>query len=246
MANDADSRAEIEAVIDGADGLLVKLMATLSPDSREALLSLATLRSLQAGDVILEDGKIAHEIGYLVEGVAGMIQSVDQHRRHIVGLLVPTDIYGRMLDGPSSYRIEALTPARILCFPGGPFEEVLHRYPDVERLFLVHLLDEMDAAREWLLLISGRKMVERVASFLMILARRARAADRGGPIIVRNVLSRKDLAQYLGTRKETLSRAFHELEAQGVIRILTPETFEVPDLQALTDACGNDLDAGEE
>jgi CRP/FNR family transcriptional regulator, anaerobic regulatory protein len=58
-------------------------------------------------------------------------------------------------------------------------------------------------------------------------------------------LNRTDLAHYLGARKETLSRAFRELEEKGILRIINSQTFEVLDQEALSDASGDDLSIDE-
>jgi CRP/FNR family transcriptional regulator len=170
-----------------------------------------------------------------------MVQHFEDGRKHIIGFLVPTDIYGRLFDGPSDYRIEALTPARILSFQRAAFEKVLGEHPEAERLFLVHLMDEVDAAREWLLLMSGRKAINRLASFLTILMRRSQFKRIDKSAVVHVPLARKDLAQYLGARPETLSRAFHELQRQGMLRIIDPNHFEILDEEALVGAAGDDL-----
>lgn len=234
-------RKDIREVISTGNGLLRKLMTSLTPAVRESLLSHAMIRDAEAGEVLVVSGQPSTEVGYVIAGTLAMTQLMDHDRKHIVGLLVPTDIFGRIFDGPSHYQIEALTAARIVTFPRARLEEILRQHPEAERLFLVHLLDEMDAAREWLLLMSGRKVVNRLASFLMIMVRRSRlgAADR--PIRLRIPLARKDLAHYLGARPESLSRAFHELEHEGVLRILNPYLVDIADLDTLTEAAGDDL-----
>jgi CRP/FNR family transcriptional regulator, anaerobic regulatory protein len=175
MDEASTTRADVAALFRKSDGLLGKLFASLTPESADQLSAHAILRDVPTGTIVLENGQVSSEIGYVIEGMLGMVQVVDQTRWHIVGLLVPTDIYGRLFDGPGSYRLEALSPTKLLVFPRAEFEQVLRAHPEIERMFLVHLLDEIDAAREWLLLISGRTVVNRVASFLIILARRARA-----------------------------------------------------------------------
>ena len=161
MHSQTPSAAALKAVIGQSNGLLEKLLDSLPPEVTAKLMELATLRDIGAGEAVVERGVHSGDIGYVMEGTLAMIQILEDGKKHIVGLLVPTDIYGRVFNGPSNYRIEALTPVRTLCFPRGPFEQVLRDNPDTERLFLVHLLDEMDAAREWLLLISGRKALHR-------------------------------------------------------------------------------------
>jgi len=231
----------LKAAVGHGNGLLEKLLDTLPQNVTEKLLSQATLRDVGVGDTLIERGVPSEFVGYVMDGTLAMVQILQDGKKHIVGLLVPTDIFGRLFDGPSNYQIEALSPARVLCFPRGFFERLLRENPEAERLFLVHLLDEVDAAREWLLLISGRKVVNRLASFLSILQRRAKFKWVGEQSILHVPLSRKDLAHYLGTRPETLSRAYHELERMKVLRIVDPNHFEIVDEQALIDASGDDL-----
>ena len=231
----------LKAAVSHGNGLLEKLLESLQPDVTERLLSQATLHDVAAGETLIERGVRSEYVGYVLDGTLAMVQVLEDGRKHIVGLLVPTDLFGRLFDGPSNYQIEALSASRILSFPRAFFEQVLRDNPEAERLFLVHLLDEVDAAREWLLLISGRKAVNRLASFLSILLRRSKSKRIGGQALVHVPLSRKDLAHYLGARPETLSRAFHELERKRVLQIVDPHHFEVLDEQALIGASGDDL-----
>jgi CRP/FNR family transcriptional regulator, anaerobic regulatory protein len=222
-------------------GLLERLLDALPAEVSSALLSHATLRDIEAGAIVTERGMRSEEVGYVLDGTLAMVQLFEDGKKHIIGFLVPTDIYGRLFNGPSDYRIEALTAARILSFRRAAFEQVLHRHPEAERLFLVHLMDEVDAAREWLLLISGRNAINRLASFLTILMRRSQFKQIGKSAMVHVPLARKDLAHYLGARPETLSRAFHELERKGILRIIDPYRFEILDEEALVEAAGDDL-----
>ncbi len=231
----------LKAALGNGHGLLEKLLDTLPPEVTDALLSHAALRDITAGETIVERGAQSADVGYVLAGTLAMVQIFDDGKKHIVGLLVPTDIYGRLFNGASNYRIEALSDARILSFPHAAFEEVICGHLETERLFLGHLLDEVDAAREWLLLISGRTALNRLASFLMILMRRSKFKEPGRLAVVHVPLSRKDLAHYLGARPETLSRGFHALETKGIIRIVDPAHFEILDEGALIQAAGVDL-----
>jgi CRP/FNR family transcriptional regulator len=244
MSDQVTPALALKSAVGHSNGLLEKLLDSLPRDVTAKLLAHATLRDVLPGETLVGRGTQSAEIGYVLEGTLAMVQVLEDDRKHIVGLLVPTDVYGRLFDGPSSYRIEALSAARILSFERGPFERVLRENPDTERLFLVHLLDEMDAAREWLLLISGRKVMNRVASFLTILVRRLRIEGTATSARLQLPLARRDLAHYLGTRPETLSRALHELEGDGVIRIIGPNLFEILDEEALLAASGEDLTMG--
>ena len=95
--------------------------------------------------------------------------------------------------------------------------------------------------REWLLLISGRKVINRTAALLAILARRMRPKSHNKAIPVHLPLRRQELAHYLGTTPESLSRSFHELANRGILQIIDPQHFAILDLGALIDISGHDL-----
>lgn len=229
------------SALDRAQGLLGKLLCALPSTVREDILSQAKVRKVAAGEVISVANRISTEVGYVLEGTLAIVQVIDDKRKHIVGLLVPTDIFGRLFDSPATFQIEALAPTLVLLLPRAQFEKVLLENREAERLFFVHLLDEMDAAREWVLLISGRKVLHRVASLLMILLRRNRSDRPSKPMILNLPLARKDLAHYLGARPESLSRAFHELADMGVLRIVNANSFEILDQDRLAETAGDDL-----
>ncbi|WP_169310829.1 Crp/Fnr family transcriptional regulator [Cereibacter changlensis] len=156
------------------------LMRLASDASRAALKAMAAEREIPAGTVLAEEGQSPTEVGYVLEGTLGMVKLLPDGRRHIIGILIPTDLFGRVFEVPPSFRVVALTRARLLTFPLAPFQELLERDPALERLFMVQVLDELDAAREWLLLMSGLRVIQRVASFLILLGRRSGGGGREG------------------------------------------------------------------
>ena len=142
---------------------------------------------------------------------------------------------------------QSLEAARLVSADPAFHEKILRDVPEVERLFLINVLDELDAAREWILLLGGHKATERLASFLLILSRRktrlwnAAQIKQPPPIPIHLSIRRVDIAHYLGTRPETLSRAVHYLERAEAIRIVDPYRFEILDLDLLTEIAGHDL-----
>lgn len=218
-----------------------RLSKVLGDAAMERLKAHSKVLRIPAGTMLTEEFEASTEIGFVLEGMLGMLKQLPDGRSHLIGVLIQDDHYGRIFDGPSSYRLEALTEARVFTLQRAALEEVLHLEADAEKRLLVHLLDEIDSAREWVLLISGTKVIERVASYLLILLRRTTKPADGSPPVIHQPLSRRDLARFLGTRPETLSRALHELEGAGAIRILQPHRFAVADSRSLIEAAGKDL-----
>jgi CRP/FNR family transcriptional regulator len=224
-------------------GHLGQLLAALSPESQAEFRRLVRLKTVPARTTLVSEGEEASEIGYVLSGTLAMTKLLADGRVHIIGLLVPRDLYGRLFDGPYRYNIEAVSEAQLICLNRQAFERLLSQEAEAERLLLVQVIEELEASHEWILLLNGPKVMNRVASFLIILARRRldHAAAPERPLEVQLPLSRNDLACYLGTRPETLSRTFHELADLGILRFLDPNHFEILDLSALLDASGQDL-----
>jgi CRP/FNR family transcriptional regulator len=86
--------------------------------------------------------------------------------------------------------------------------------------------------------------VEKLASFLLILARRLAQIDQphgvpGQPMHLQ--MSRMDIADHLGLTIETVSRSFTKLRNQGLIHLPEAHLVEISDPRALTAVAGLDL-----
>jgi CRP/FNR family transcriptional regulator len=220
------------------------LCGNSDPELREELRRVSRLRHFRKGETVLPDGEPPRMVGNVVSGVLRMQKTLPDGRQHIVGLLVPTDMFGRVFSGPSRFAIEAATDVTLCCFERRELEDMLRRHPVLEHGLMISVLDELDAAREWILLLGGHTVRERVATFLLIFARRWPNLGCGQqpvaePRRVQIPISRRDMAQYLGARVETLSRAIHSLGADGLIEAEDSAHFRILDLPGLVAASGN-------
>jgi CRP/FNR family transcriptional regulator len=108
----------------------------------------------------------------------------------------------------------------------------------VRRQFIERTLDAVDAARDWMMLLGCKSAEERVATLLLLMARRRRSGwcepcTPHQPLTIDLPLSRTDMAEYLGLRIETVSRQLRGLAAAGVIETSSRRTVTVRDLEAL-------------
>ncbi len=232
----------------GVPGPAGEHLAALFQDQPENVLAeldaTAAVVSIGTGDILVADDTETNVLGYVLSGMLAMEKTLQDGRRHIIGLLSAGDMFGRVFEGPASFAVRALNAVQVLQFDRDRFEDILYENPSLERRFLVDLLDELDAAREWLLLAGSGSARERVASFLLILLRRhSRNAllghKRKTPSLTIDLpISRKDMSCLLGMRSETLSRAIHALEASGAIRMITPYRFELVNMAVLAAIVG--------
>jgi CRP/FNR family transcriptional regulator len=204
-------------------------------------------RTFEPGQEIVAAGEETDYLGSVVDGVVALSKTLADGRRQTVGLMFPSDFVGRAMRPVAPYDAVAVTPVKLCLFTRARFERVLKETPALEKRLLEMTLDELDAAREWMLLLGRKTAQEKIATFLTILARRAAALDNKTPSDgLRFVLplTREAIADYLGLTIETVSRQITALRKAGVIELADARHIEVPDYTALLDAAGDDSDGG--
>jgi CRP/FNR family transcriptional regulator len=195
-------------------------------------------RRYRPGSVIVASGDQPDWCANVVSGVIKLTKSLSDGRQQIVGLLFPADFLGRPFKDRTPFTAEAASPVDLCCFGKRQFEQLVEEQPRLNRLFLERTLDAVDAAREWMLLLGCTSAEERVATLILLIARRMQAS-RCEPCAQRHSmrfdlpLSRTDMAEYLGLRIETISRQLKRLRAAGVVETSSRRSLTVRDLAAL-------------
>ena len=116
-------------------------------------------RSYSAGQGIVWAGDALGFVGSVVRGAATMSQTLEDGRRQTVGLLLPSDFIGRPGRATSQFDITAVTDITLCCFRKRPFEHLLLQIPDLGERLLEMALDELDAAREWMMVLDRKSVV---------------------------------------------------------------------------------------
>ncbi len=204
-------------------------------------------RSYQAGQTVIWSGDRMDFVASVVSGIATLTQTLEDGRRQMVGLLLPSDFVGRPGRATAAYDVTATTDLVMCCFRKRPFEELMLNTPHVAQRLLEMTLDELDAAREWMLLLGRKTAREKIASLLAIIARRdatLRLRAPKGPLVFDLPLTREEMADYLGLTLETVSRQMSALKRDGVIILDGKRHVTIPDLERLMEEAGDDSDGG--
>ncbi len=186
-------------------------------------------------------------VGSVVRGVASLTQAMEDGRTQMVGLLLPSDFVGRPGRESAAYDVVATTDLVMCCFRKKPFEDMMMRTPHIAQRLLEMTLDELDAAREWMLVLGRKTAREKIASLLSIIARRdatLNLAGVEGPLEFDLPLTREAMADYLGLTLETVSRQVNALKRDGVIDLVGKRHVIVPDFDRLSEEAGDDSDGG--
>ncbi len=213
----------------------------------QRLSQISRARKVKAGQIIISDEQPADFFANIISGVVKLTKTMPDGRQQIVGLLFAPDFLGRAYSTHSSSFAEASTDVDLCCFPHDSFERILKEFPDLEHRLFEHTLDELDSAREWMLLLGRKTAEEKVASLLFMIAKRS--TQVGCACIPADTspkfelpLTRADMADYLGLTIETVSRQITRLKTKNIIRLTDNRHFEVPELYALAEVAGQEFE----
>lgn len=200
-------------------------------------------RSFGAGETIFWRGDDLPFVASVVSGVASLNKGLEDGRTQMVGLLLPSDFIGH----PGRTRIEfdvvASSDVLLCCFDKAPFQQLLDEMPHISQRMIELAMDELDAARDWMLLLGRKTAGEKIATFIEMVVRRQHFQRRDGTradLIL--PLSRGDIANYLGLTLETVSRQIGKLKSDGILEFADKRTFRVIDMERLQKATGDDED----
>ncbi|MEQ3710503.1 MAG: Crp/Fnr family transcriptional regulator [Tateyamaria sp.] len=204
-------------------------------------------KSYVAGQTIAMRGDALDVVASVVEGTATLERVIEDGRTQMVGLLLPSDFIGRPGRETLQYDVTAVSDVTLCCFQRKPFEALLMEIPAVQQRLLEMALDELDAARDWMLLLGRKTAREKIASLLMLIAKRTMNQDgkvMGDVSRIELPISRETMANFLGLTIETVSRQFTGLRKDGVIDLDGNRIVRIPDLEGLLFETGDDGDGG--
>lgn len=221
--------------------------ARCEPDELNHLEEIKYYRSFEAGQTIAWAGDELGFVASVVRGVASLAQTLEDGRTQMLGLLLPSDFVGRPGRTTSAYDITAVSDVTLCCFRRKPFESLLVGTPHIGERLLEMTMDELDAAREWMLILGRKTAREKIASLLTIIARREASigfASGAARVAIDLPLTREAMADYLGLTLETVSRQISALKKEGVIELEGKRRVIVPDMALLMEETGDDVDGG--
>lgn len=195
-------------------------------------------RIVKARKVIFHDGDESNQYFNVKSGAIKLIKTLADGQQHIVGLLYPPDFMGQCVNTHHTYSAETATDAELCSYPRGPFDIFLKTHPELERKILSMTLRELDSCRDWSLLLGRKCSYQRVAGFLIMIAKRIPKISGGESASNRAhfqlPFTRAEMADYLGLTLETVSRQFSRLKSERMICLPSSREVVIPDIEALS------------
>ncbi|WP_406723816.1 Crp/Fnr family transcriptional regulator [Streptomyces sp. GD-15H] len=207
----------------------VRLFGGLPEAAQERVASAAVTRRYRRDERIYGPGD---RTGLFVvhRGLVKVYRITESGNEQLIRLMSPGDFLGEtalLADTTTDHFAVALQPSELCVMDRARFTRLLGQHPSVAVEMLQTVSGRLGTAEEMVSALSGKSVRQWLAQQLLHLADEAGGADFRLPT------TKKELASYLGTTAETLSRRLGALQEAGVIRLGPRRQVEVLDPEAL-------------
>jgi CRP-like cAMP-binding protein len=193
----------------------VDLFQTLSEREVAELDRLTTITSVSRGKVFYQPEDVSEVLFLLRQGRVQVYRISAEGKKLVIATLGPGTIFGEMaLLGQQMHHAfaEALDDCVILVMSRGDLERLILERPSVGLRLLEITGQRLRNAERQLEEMAFKSIPARLASLLLRLSE-----DRGNAEIVG--LTHQDLAEMVGTYRETATQVLNDMKAQGLIEI---------------------------
>jgi CRP/FNR family transcriptional regulator len=168
---------------------------------------------------------------------------MEDGRTQMGGLMLPSDFIGRPGRTKVAFDVTATTDVTLCRFERKSFERLVVNTPHLAQRLMEIALDELDAARDWMVLLGRKTAREKIATFIDMLALRSLAGASKNDVQIELPMTRNQIADYLGLTLETVSRHINALKKEGIITLSGRKSITVANISALRSATGDDADS---
>lgn len=182
--------------------------------------------------IIYQEGERAKYLFYIQAGRVKITRLHPDGKEYISDIFTQGDYFGYVAlleDQPYRETAVALEPTDLLLIPKEKFLQQIFDDHQVTLTFIRLLSQALDQKEERLLQLAYSSLRKRVAAALVEMYTR-NASSGSQPIPV----TREELAQYIGTAKESTIRILSDFRDEGLIQIRSGKIY-IPDLQKLKD-----------
>ncbi len=195
----------------------VPLFAMLTPAQAESLADAVDKRRFKRGELIVEQGKKCDALYIILAGRARVVVTDRRAREVILATLQPGDYIGEMSlidQAPHSASVEAEIQTDALVLGGHDFARCLLENHSTAAAVMRGLVGRLRSADRKIESLALMGVYGRVANVLL---------DSGVPNpdnnirVIRDKISRQDIAKMVGASREMVSRVMKDFEEQGFI-----------------------------
>ena len=194
----------------------VPLFSMLTASQATSVADAVVKRRFKRGEAIVEQGKKSNALSIILTGRARVVTTDSRGREVILATMHPGDYVGEMSlidDEPHSATVSAEIQTDILVLGRQEFASCLPEDSSMTYAVLKGLVQRLRHADRKIESLALMDVYGRVARALLESA----AEDSAGNTVIRDKVSRQDLAKMVGASREMVSRVMKDLEERGFI-----------------------------
>ncbi|MBI3932362.1 MAG: Crp/Fnr family transcriptional regulator [Acidobacteria bacterium] len=211
----------------------VPIFAELSDDDTAALARLTSRRRYPKDTVVFFENEEGDSLFVIVEGRIKVTILGDDGREIILSVLGPGDFFGEMalLDNePRSATAIAVEESELLALNRADFQGVVSEKASITTALIKVLTQRLRRANHQISTLALLDVYGRVARVILDMAREEGKRLKDGRIAFRRA-THQEIANRIGTTRETVTRMLKDLERQGLIHIEGREIIVQPDFE---------------
>ena len=190
----------------------------LDAEDLEDLSKSAQHKDLNKKVIVMSMGDEIKNIYNILNGIIKIYQLSNEGKEQIIGFLYPGDFFGSHEGGQYQFFAETISEVRLCKIPIQKFRKHINKNDDIRDKFYEAATNELSLAREQINMLAKYNAEEKVLDFIkMISQRQTKHGQPHNPVYL--IMARADIANYLGLRIESVSRAITKLKVKKNISI---------------------------
>ncbi|OGB09263.1 MAG: hypothetical protein A3E23_18770 [Burkholderiales bacterium RIFCSPHIGHO2_12_FULL_65_48] len=197
----------------------VPLFSLLTVTQAEVISGAVIKRRFKRGEALVEQGQKSNALFILLTGRARVMTSDSRGREVILATLAQGDYLGEMsiIDNePHSATVRAEVQTDVLMLGRAEFARCLTENASMSLVVMRGLVKRLRHADRKIESLALLDVYGRVAHALLDFA----VPDAQGQLVIKDKISRQDLAKMVGASREMVSRVMKDLEERGFIEAL--------------------------
>lgn len=210
---------------------LVPIFNHLEPNQLEEISNVAHSVSFKKGEVIYHANDESDSLYIVDHGKVKIYRLSESGKEQLIRILQEGDFTGELAIFSETIHetyAEAMEDTRMCIVKRSDLQELLMRYPTISLKLLSEFSSRLGQSEKQAARFATEKVETRIALYLV------ECMDQHKDIMEISLpMSKKDLASFLGTTPETISRKLTELEDAGLIRQKSQRKIEILDVEGL-------------
>lgn len=212
---------------------VVHIFKDLNEEELKAISSMTKEGFYAKGNIIINEGDKIDNIYIIHKGKIKVYKINLDGKEQILYILKDGDTFGEnsiFKEQKATFCAEAIDDVKLCLLSREDFIRIISRNPEIALKIMNYLLERLQNIESLVKDITTEDVKTRLLSMILRLADKEGIKNSDG-IKLKFYLSREDIANLLGTTRETISRKLHELEDDGIIKFLSNKEILLKDIE---------------